>query len=158
MLEWYLTIDDPLVLQDEHENMMTGTRHAAEHGMDAAWRLPAALAQPLRLRHCLTDTAELHTLAATAAERAGRHVRPPSPTTTSAPSWSTWAAVSGGRRRRARISPRRCASAPASATAGASPKSTGISARPSPTRATPPPTTIWPPQLFEELGVITPGR
>ncbi|MEU4232592.1 tetratricopeptide repeat protein [Nonomuraea sp. NPDC026600] len=74
LLEWYLTIDDPLVLQDEHENMMAGTRHAAEHGMDAAWRLPAALAQPLRLRHCLTDTAELHTLAATAAEQASRHV------------------------------------------------------------------------------------
>ncbi|HUR03326.1 MAG TPA: tetratricopeptide repeat protein [Nonomuraea sp.] len=73
LLEWYLTIDDPLVLQDEHENMMAGTRHAAEHGMDAVWRLPAALAQPLRLRHCLTDTAELHTLAATAAEQAGRH-------------------------------------------------------------------------------------
>ncbi|MFG1966206.1 tetratricopeptide repeat protein [Nonomuraea sp. NPDC049028] len=72
LLEWYLTIDDPLVLQDEHENMMAGTRHAAEHRMDAAWRLPAALAQPLRLRHCLTDTAELHTLAATAAERTGR--------------------------------------------------------------------------------------
>ena len=74
LLEWYLTIDDPLVLQDEHENMMAGTRHAAEHGMDAAWRLPAALAQPLRLRHCLTDAAELHALAATAAERAGRHL------------------------------------------------------------------------------------
>ncbi|GAA2277597.1 hypothetical protein GCM10010149_21220 [Nonomuraea roseoviolacea subsp. roseoviolacea] len=60
-------------LQDEHENMMAATRHAAEHGMDAAWRLPAALTQPLRLRHCLTDTAELHTLAATAAEQAGKH-------------------------------------------------------------------------------------
>ncbi|MEV0144865.1 MULTISPECIES: tetratricopeptide repeat protein [unclassified Nonomuraea] len=72
LLEWYVTLRDPLALDDEHENVLAATRHAAEQGLDAAWRLPAALAEPLRLRHRLIDAAELHALAATAAGRAGR--------------------------------------------------------------------------------------
>ncbi|GAA3248703.1 AfsR/SARP family transcriptional regulator [Nonomuraea helvata] len=75
LLEWYRTIDDPLVLQDEYENVLAATRHAAAHDLDAAWRLPAALAPLLRLRHCLDGTAELHALAAGAAERAGEHLQ-----------------------------------------------------------------------------------
>ncbi|MFI7632792.1 tetratricopeptide repeat protein [Nonomuraea sp. NPDC049400] len=74
LLEWYRTIDDPLVLQDEYENVLAATRHAAAHDLEAAWRLPAALARLLRLRHSLAGTAELHTLAASAAERAGEHL------------------------------------------------------------------------------------
>ncbi|MFI6789864.1 AfsR/SARP family transcriptional regulator [Nonomuraea sp. NPDC050383] len=72
LLEWYVTLRDPLALDEEHENVLAATRHAAEHGLDAAWRLPAALAEPLRLRHRLIDAAELHALAAAAAGRAGR--------------------------------------------------------------------------------------
>ncbi|MET7466985.1 tetratricopeptide repeat protein [Nonomuraea sp. NPDC005501] len=72
LLEWYVTLRDPLALDEEHENVLAATRHAAEHGLDAAWRLPAALAEPLRLRHRLNDAAELHALAAAAAGRAGR--------------------------------------------------------------------------------------
>ncbi|MGW0195121.1 tetratricopeptide repeat protein [Nonomuraea sp. NPDC003201] len=74
LLEWYHTIDDPLMLQDEYENVLAATRHAAERDLDAAWSLPTALAPLLRLRHCLTGTSELHTLATTAAERAGRRL------------------------------------------------------------------------------------
>ncbi|GAA2296090.1 BTAD domain-containing putative transcriptional regulator [Nonomuraea roseoviolacea subsp. roseoviolacea] len=72
LLSWYATIGDPTALHDDLDNVLAATRHAAEAGAEAAWRLPAALARPLALAHRPALAAELHALAVTAAARSGR--------------------------------------------------------------------------------------
>ncbi|MCC5575797.1 tetratricopeptide repeat protein [Microtetraspora sp. AC03309] len=76
LMGWYISLAaapaDPAPLHAEHESLLAAVRYAAAHGLDAAWRLPAALARHLELRQRLHDAVEMHTLAVAAATRAER--------------------------------------------------------------------------------------
>ncbi len=74
LLDRYLAIArsaDLLPLEEEGEALLAATRHAADLGLDFAWRVPARLAMFLERRQSLHTAVELHSLAARAADRTG---------------------------------------------------------------------------------------